>query len=401
MLLQNRYDVDARVKREARTLAQRYNLCVIHLCGKGEAPGKSSDGPVEIERFDVLTRDLPGNALLWSLKFAELTIRIAWRAARRRPDAYHAHDLPMVLPALLAARIHRAPVVYDAHELYSEMGMHSPMLRRIWRSVDRWVLKRVNRVIAVNCSRAEVMVEDLGAPPPFIVPNLPIRASLNELPQKDQSPLRDFVQSIIDGPRSILLYQGVLAPGRALEEVLEAVPKVRTPFIFVLLGHKTAYLEHLLDIVRERGLSDHVLHHPGVDSDRLSAYTVGADAGLVIYAKTPLNNYLCAPNKLFEYCMANVPVIGCDLPEVRRVLEEATVGELFDVDSPDSIAAAIDRLLGNPDRLRQAQEATAVVRERHHWGVARRELERLYDGMFKQQVGESHSSESEVRSCVE
>ena len=93
--------------------------------------------------------------------------------------------------------------------------------------------------------------------------------------------------------------------------------------------------------------------------------------------------YLCAPNKLFEYCMASVPVIGCDFPEVSRVLQESPIGELFDVDSPDSIAAAIDRLLGDPDRLRQAREATADIRERHHWGVARRELERLYDGLFK------------------
>jgi glycosyltransferase involved in cell wall biosynthesis len=401
MLLQGRYDTDARVKRDARTLARDFDLRVIHLCGEGEVPGSFRDGCVEIERFDLLTRRLPGSSLFLPLKFVEFGIRVAWRASRRRPDAYHAHDLPMVLPALLAAWFFRAPVVYDAHELYAEMGMHSPRSARFWRAIDRWVSHRVDRVIAVNQSRADIMVEELGSKPPFIVPNLPIQLAKGDLPAKEDSPLREFVRSRVSDPRPVLLYQGVLAPGRALDQVLEAMPKVQSPFVLVLLGHRTTYLDGLLEIVDARGLSDRVLYHPGVDSDHLSAYTVGADAGLVIYAKTPLNNFLCAPNKLFEYCMASVPVIGCDFPEVRRVLDELPVGETFDVDSPDSIAAAIDRLMGDPDRLRQAQEATAEVRERYHWGVAQRELERLYAGLFETFSNQTDFAESEVRSCVE
>lgn len=401
MLLQGRYGTDARVKREARTLAREYDLRVIHLCSEGEAPGNLRDGPVEIERFDLVTRGLPGNTLFWSLKFVEFSIRLAWRAARQRPDAYHAHDLPMVLPALLAAKFHRAPIVYDAHELYAEMGMHSPRFARFWRVIDRWVSSRVDRVIAVNQSRADIMVEELGSRPPLIVPNLPILPAKSDFPKRDDSPLREFVRSRIDEPRPILLYQGVLASGRALEQILEAVPKVRIPFILVLLGHRTAYLDRLLEIVRERGLSGRVLYHPGVDSDQLPAYTVGADAGLVVYARTPLNNYLCAPNKLFEYCMAGVPVIGCNFPEVRRVLDESPVGEMFDVESPASIAVAIDRLLGDADRLRQARQATEGVRERHHWGVAQLELERLYAGLFEEFAGEVGVAEREARSCAE
>ncbi len=402
MLLQGRYETDARVKREARTLAEKYKVRVIHLRGHGEASSSDGGGQVETEGFDLVTRRLPKNSFFWLLKFGEFCARIAWRAARNRPDAYHAHDLPMVLPALMASIFHRAPVVYDSHELYSEMGMHSPAMARFWRFVDRWVLSRVDRVIAVNQSRADVMVKELGSPIPFIVPNLPVRTPPGESPQKDDSPLSEFAARHTAGePRPILLYQGALMPGRALDRVLEAVPLVRTPFLLVLLGHKTPYLDSLLEIVRDQGLSDRVAYHSGVGSDELPSYTVAADAGLVIYAKTPLNNYLCAPNKLFEYCMASVPVIGCDFPEVRRVLDEFPVGELFDVDSPESIAGAIDRLLGDPERLRVAREATANVRERNHWGVAKLELERLYSGLFDRPAGDAAEAEFEARSCAE
>ena len=51
MLLQGRYDTDARVKREARTLSREFDLRVIHLCSEGESPGNFGDGSVEVERL--------------------------------------------------------------------------------------------------------------------------------------------------------------------------------------------------------------------------------------------------------------------------------------------------------------------------------------------------------------
>ena len=71
-------------------------------------------------------------------------------------------------------------------------------------------------------------------------------------------------------------------------------------------------------------------------------------------------------------------------PEVRRVLDESPVREVFRVAPPDSIAAAIDRLLGDADGIHKAREATVEVSRRYHWGVARKELERLYVGLFEE-----------------
>ncbi|MCZ7618467.1 MAG: glycosyltransferase family 4 protein [Myxococcota bacterium] len=384
MLLQHHYDNDARVKREARTLQEeQYRIHLITLCDEGAVPGIRSDGSTRVETLRVRSRGLPRTPFFWLVKYLEFVVRAAWRAARLRPDVYHAHDLPMVVPAWLASFLHPAPIVYDAHELYPEMTQPHRFMGPAWRVVDRWAVHRVAAIIAVNRSRADIMVADYSAPEPVIIPNLPVWIPMAELPDRHESPLRRKVHEQLGRIiPPILLYQGLLGPSRCLDQVVEALAQGKTDVVLALLGHHGAYVDHLLEKAVSLGIEDRVLYFGSIDSDELKQWTVGADAGLVIYARTPLNNYLCAPNKLFEYCMAGVPVIGCDYPEVRRPLETSAAGELFEPESPTSIAAAVDRLLGDPERLEEARQAALELREEHHWGRARDALLALYRDVF-------------------
>ncbi len=383
MLLQDHYGSDARVKREARTLEEeQYRIHLITLCGADDAPRIRRDGATRVETLRVRTRGLPRTPFFWLVKYLEFVVRAAWRAARLRPDVYHAHDLPMVVPAWLASLLHRAPIVYDAHELYPEMSHPHRLMRPAWRAVDRWAVQRVAAIIAVNRSRADIMVADYSAPEPAIIPNLPMWVPASELPDREASPVRQQVREHLGRVPAILLYQGLLGPSRCLDQVVEALAQVKTDVVLVLLGHHNVYVDGLLARAASLGVGDRVLYFGSIDSDELKAWTVGADAGLVIYARTPLNNYLCAPNKLFEYCMAGVPVVGCDYPEVRRPLETSAAGELFEPESPESIASAVDRLLGDPERLENARQATLEIRKQHHWGRAKDALLTLYRDLF-------------------
>lgn len=382
MLLHSNYDTDARVKREARHLSRRARVRVVQMADRDQPVGMRTDGSIEVERLQLRTRHLPQSTLFWGIKFIELTLRMTWRAARMRPSAYHAHDLIMVPAAIFASWLHRAPVIYDSHELWNEAADQTPARQRFWAIVEHWVLPRVTAVIAVNQSRAEVMTNELGSPPPFVIPNYPIHQPFESLPARDSSPLRAFVREQGHGDRALLLYQGVMADGRNLDRVVAAMAHVRTPVVLVLVGQLSAFSDGLAAVAERTGVTDRVLIHDRIDSDLLPAWTVGADAGVVIYAETPRNNYLCAPNKLFEYCMAGVPVVGCAFPEVSRVMDAYAIGESFADSKPETIAAAIDRLLGDPARLARAREATLVVREKFHWEAVSVQLDRLYDRVF-------------------
>lgn len=382
MLLHSNYNTDARVKREARHLAARAHVRVLQMAERDQSPGVRADAGVEVERFQLATRELPQSTIWWGVKFIELTLRMAWRAARMRPSVYHAHDLIMVPAAIFASWLSPAPVIYDSHELWNEAADQTPARRRFWAVVERWALPRVTAVIAVNQSRAEVMVDELGSPVPFVLPNFPMYKPIAALPPRDTSPLRELVRSRVGDGKQILLYQGVLGEGRNLDRVVAAMAHVRTPVVLVLLGQVGPYSDGLKTQAERLGIADRVLIHDRIDSDVLPAFTVGAAAGLVIYAETPRNNYLCAPNKLFEYCMAGVPVVGCNFPEVARVMNAYPIGESFETADPTVIAAAIDRLMGDPQRLARARDATLVVREKYHWEAAAPEIDRLYDRVF-------------------
>ncbi|MCL4685393.1 glycosyltransferase [Myxococcota bacterium] len=381
MLLHSNYDTDARVKREARHLVARARVRVVQMAERDQEAGVREEAGVEIERFQLATRDLPQSTFYWGIKFVELTLRMAWRASRTHPSAYHAHDLIMVPAAILASWMRRAPVIYDSHELWSETEQ-TPAQRRFWFAIERWALPRVAAVIAVNQSRAEVMVRELGSPTPFVIPNYPRHQPVAALPSGETSPLREFVREDGRADALILLYQGVIAETRNLDRVIAAMAHVRSPVVLVLLGGTSAVSRKFAAQAESLGIADRVLIHDRIDSDLLPTWTVGADAGLVTYAETPRNNYLCAPNKLFEYCMSGVPVVGCAFPEVARVMQAYPIGESFEDSNPKTIAAAIDRLMGEPERLARAREATLVVREKFHWDAVAPELDRLYDRVF-------------------
>jgi glycosyltransferase involved in cell wall biosynthesis len=90
---------------------------------------------------------------------------------------------------------------------------------------------------------------------------------------------------------------------------------------------------------------------------------------------------LAAPNKLFEYLHAGIPVAASDLPDIRRIVTENEVGELFDAADATSIAAAVRRLTAFPDRLRKLRANAAAAAERFTWEAQARALLDVYEGL--------------------
>ncbi len=110
--------------------------------------------------------------------------------------------------------------------------------------------------------------------------------------------------------------------------------------------------------------------------DELLAFTASADVGLCNIVNSSVSYHTSLPNKLFEYIMAGVPVIGSDSPEIGRVVTETGTGEVCDPDDGAAIAAAARRILADPTRYRSGLEA---ARRQYHWEVEERKLLGLYE----------------------
>ncbi|VEB45455.1 Capsular glucan synthase [Chromobacterium violaceum] len=100
--------------------------------------------------------------------------------------------------------------------------------------------------------------------------------------------------------------------------------------------------------------------------------------GLVTLFPTP--NYVDAlPIKLFEYMAAGMPVIASDFPVWREIVADAGCGVLVDPQDAAAIAAAINELLGDEERMRKLGESgKRAVLSKYSWAAEADKLVALY-----------------------
>jgi glycosyltransferase involved in cell wall biosynthesis len=270
-----------------------------------------------------------------------------------------AHDLPVLPLCVTVAATTRARVLYDSHELYSEQSGLSARARRYWEQVEKTYIGRADFIVTVNQGIAEELARRYSLPRlPMVLPNV---CSYRPLPD-DRSALSRLYG--LPPSRPLVLCQGGLMPGRGLETVVEAwecFPKTPPLLVFLGDGPMAAWIARR---VRQRKLQDHVFVGRSVASDELLRYTACADLGLIPYAPgtrvTCPNTRLSSPNRLFEYVMARVPILTWELPEIKRVMDEAGTGWCATWRSPRELAARIQEALGKVAHIStEAREAAA------------------------------------------
>ncbi len=364
---------DARVRREAAALADAgHRVSVIGFDYQVRRPvRRNADGVVyRLLPFPARGSSRPRRLSGAAMFFARASIAVL----AARADAVHAHNLHLALPCVLAARLRRARLVYDAHELTV------PMVRRRLRGLavryERMIWRRADAIITTNQSRARFLSRLHGGPTPVVIGNYPVEP-LAVRPDDLRRRLG------IPGDRRILLYQGGLyVDDRCFEAVATALRNL-PEWHWVLVGFGSPRnLARLAAILRAADLANRAHIVPKVPLHRLLDVTAGADLGVVPLKRMHLNNYLGDTNKLFEYLMAGVPAVGSDFPEVRRALidnPKGPVGAVFDPTDPASIAAAIRRL--EPELTELRRRAWRVARRRFSWRLESAKVTQLYAGL--------------------
>lgn len=379
MFVINGVSVDTRVIKEAATLAAAgHEVTVLGLREGGQAAVEALEGfQVERLRRDPQGRGQDaGGAAPGPLAQAWGLLDYWWRALRRgrrlRAHAYHAHDL-VTLPVAWAARLGRpARLVYDAHELFTEIGRLGTVPRLIFRVLERLLIGRADHVLTVNDSIAAELARRYGVPTPRVLQNCPRRPGAS--PSRAGSDLR--ARAGVPGGAPLALYQGMFLPHRGLETLVRAVPRLRSAHL-VLMGWGPLGRE-LARQAGELGVGDRVHVIPGVPLADLLAVTAGADVGVIPYRNVGLNNYYTSPNKLFEYVAAGVPVAASRFPELVRVVDGLGLGRTFDPERPEDIAAALDALLEDPTALAEARARVAAAAPQFTWETESRVLLEVY-----------------------
>ncbi len=366
---------DARVWKEVRSLTRAGHDVKLIGCAY-ELPSTRRRRADEIDVVEVPLGSRSGSI---SVRERATTLVRLW-AEVLRTDArvYHSHNIHVGPAAWLASRLRRGRLVYDAHELYGEdtgSDIVNRLLRRASFELERFMVKRSDAVITTNPSRAAILSRRHGRESVHVLANVPA--------------LVEHVEALDPGyPEApVLLYQGGIYPfGRAFAETIRALRLLDDVHLVIIGFGREGHLELVTQWAREAGVGERVHLLPPRPFDELVRTAAAADVGIVPIKPINLGSQTGDTNKLFEYLMAGLPVVASDLPEIRAVVTagDPPVGELFDPDSPESIAAAVRRILDHPERRDGSRrEARRLAVERFNWSAEEAKLLPLYDEVRK------------------
>jgi glycosyltransferase involved in cell wall biosynthesis len=377
MLLHKSVEHDARVRREARALHDAgHEVVVIHLPRPGSSvAGAAADG-YQL-RAATRPRRPPG-----PLARAVAASRLSALAAAEGPDVVHAHDAAMLAPGWLAARRAGARLVYDSHELATEVPYRSRAWAALVAAVERAFVSSADAVITVSDGIAERLRSRYSlAERPTVLRNVPDLRPPSD-PNGRPVDLRRSL-GVDDGP--LVLHHGAVAKDRGCENLVRALAHLdRAHLLF--LGADGPYAEGLRALSRELGVVERTHFEPPVPLDRLLAHTAQADVGVSLLEPSCDNHRLALPNKVFEYVAAGVPVVVSDLPELRRLVRAYGIGWTVDPGDPASIAAGLDSALGAGGD-RELQQRLSRAAAELSWDRERQRLLDLYSRLADRPSG--------------
>ncbi len=280
------------------------------------------------------------------------------RRADKHAALFVGHDMHGLLPArLLASRYHR-PLVYHCHD-YAERRSPLPLGSRLVRAFQQAFARTADLVVVPDAERGAVMAQELRLKrSPLAVANAPLAR-----PAEGGQALRQALYQQGLALEQVVFRQGRIGTGHAIEVTLHSMPLwTDKTWGFVVMGvGEPAYLDRLSALAQALGVERRFAILPPVGYDEVAHFTPGADLGHALYEPVHINNVhiATASNKIMEYMAAGLPLLVSDTPALRALVERYGCGLTADHNRPESVAATVNCLLGDPARARQMGAAAA------------------------------------------
>ncbi len=325
VLVSNDLEFDQRVAKVCTTLLEQgYSISLVGVLKK---QSRAFSRDYQIVRLRVF---FSAGALFYVF----LQIRLFFFLLFKRTDAILANDLDTLLPAFLISKLRGKILVYDSHEYFTEAeGLTGRRLvKAIWTRVEQYIFPKLQWVYTVNESIAEIYRKrykvDVG-----VVRNVPF---LKDCPPTIERPKDRSVKQII-------LQGAYLDPDRGGKEAVDAMSMVQHARLLIVGSGR-----EMPEIRKRAGLlHDRVEILGKLPFSELRKHTANSDIGLSLDKPLHDNYRLSLPNKLFDYIHCGVPVIGSDLPELKRIIEQYKIGWLVKEITPSAIADAINHALSD------------------------------------------------------
>lgn len=278
------------------------------------------------------------------LFYASYNITLFFWLFFTKKDILLSNDIDTLLPNLWISKIQRKKLVFDSHELFSEIPelVDRPRVKKVWQKLESYLIPQLKNCYTVCNSIAKIYKKKYGV-------NFKV---VRNFPEK-----RDTFKKILPftTDKKIILYQGALNLGRGLELIIKTMSLLEG-YILVIAGSGDIEKE-LHQQVTDNNLTNKIIFLGKLSPKELHKITPNASIGISLEENLGLNYRYALPNKIFDYIQASVPILVSDLPEMKQIVLDYNVGEIVYNRTPKALAFQIQNFCTNnySDNLKKAK----------------------------------------------
>ncbi len=307
--------------------------------------------------------------------YAEFQVRLFFFLLSKKADLFFANDLDTLLPNYLVSKIKRKEMVYDSHEYFTEVPelQKSPLKKSIWKFVERSIVPKLNYCITVNESIANLFKKEYKNNW-MVIRNMPHKFCFE--PKKKREELKMPLDKFI-----FILQGSGINIDRGAEEAVEAMQKVNAVLYIIGSGDVFSILKNKIS---ELSLQQKVVVIDKIPFEQLMQYTANCNMGLTLDKDSNLNYKYSLPNKIFDYIQAGIPILGTNLIEYKKIVEEYNVGEIVADFSSENLANKMNEIIANTAKyevmkLNAQKAATELI-----WENETKELRKVIEFLLEQ-----------------
>jgi len=298
--------------------------------------------------------------------YIEYNIRLFFFLLFSKSDLYLSNDLDTLLPNFLISRLKSKPLVYDSHEMFCEgpelQGRR--FVQSVWRTIEKWILPKLKHTYTVSQSIADNYNKQYNT-------NFQIIRNIPKLEVKKKK-----VEKLQFNDKKIILYQGVMNPGRGLKEIITAMPFIDSAVLLIIGFGKVE--EELKELVVKIGVEDKVFFFGKVSFEHLVFYTKQADIGLLLERPLGLSFKYALPNKLFDYIHAELPIIASPLLEIKRIMDENEIGVIIENYNPKYLADIVNIMLNSLEKRKVWKANMVKLKQELNWEKESKRLNKIF-----------------------
>ncbi len=271
------------------------------------------------------------------LFYAEFNIRLFLKLLTLKSDLLLANDLDTLLANFLASKITKRKLIYDSHELFTEVPELSsrPKVRKVWLSLENYIFPKLKNVFTVNRKIADFYQNKYHIPVK-VVRNIAPKLE-NKLPDQD-------LAAKIKGNKKMLILQGTgINKDRGAEEAVLMMQYLENAVLY-LVGSGDVIPE-LRNLVAQYHLNKKVFIVDKMPYESLLEYTKIADLGLSLDKGTSLNYEYSLPNKIFDYIQCLTPIFVSNREIVAEIVVQNNIGMVVKTANPKELAKAVNEIL--------------------------------------------------------